>query len=254
MSNLWGSFLNHEGRVAQKMTHYFPAYERHFSRYVNRPVVFWEIGVGEGGSLQLWKRYFGPYAQIVGLDIRDKSKFEEDQIAIRVGDQADPAVLQGLLDEFGSPDVLLDDGSHVMSDIEATFRFLYPRLARDGVYVVEDLHTAYWPDFGGGLRAPGSFIEIAKDFIDALNADHAKGAVSPTEFTATTLSMHFYDSMVVFERGRHQRKYAPEVGRVGLRARRERLADAVRRRLAILRRRVTKRQPKTASDRASGPH
>lgn len=182
MSGLWGTFLTHQGRVVHKWTHYFPAYERHFSRYVNRPVVFWEIGVAEGGSLQLWKRYFGPYAQIVGLDILDKSTFEEEQIAIRVGDQSDPAVLQDLLDEFGAPDVVLDDGSHVMSHVETTFRYLYPRMARDGVYMVEDLHTAYWPEFGGGLRAPTSFIEIAKDLIDALNAD---SALMPLSSTAT---------------------------------------------------------------------
>ncbi len=226
MSGLWGTFLTHQGRVVHKWTHYFPAYERHFSRYVNRPVVFWEIGVAEGGSLQLWKRYFGPYAQIVGLDILDKSTFEEEQIAIRVGDQSDPAVLQDLLDEFGAPDVVLDDGSHVMSHVETTFRYLYPRMARDGVYMVEDLHTAYWPEFGGGLRAPTSFIEIAKDLIDALNADSAFDAaliyrdpangpmqvMAPTEFTKTTLSMHFYDSVVAFERGPHQPKHAPQIG------------------------------------------
>src|SRR5271156_2685762 len=155
MSHLWESFLTNQGRMAHKWTHYFPAYENHFSRYVNRPVVFWEIGVGEGGSLPLWKKYLGPYAQIVGLDIVDKSAFEEDQIAIRTGDQSDPAVLQRLLDEFGPPDVVLDDGSHVMTHQEATFRYVYPRMARDGVYAVEDLHTSYWSEYGGGLRQPG---------------------------------------------------------------------------------------------------
>jgi len=212
MAHLWAGFLTHRGRVAHKWTHYFPAYEQHFSRYVDRPVVFWEIGVGEGGSLQLWKQFFGPYAQIVGLDILDRSEYEEDQIAIRTGDQSDPAVLQGLLDEFGPPDVVLDDGSHVMSHVEATFRHVYPRMVRDGVYAVEDLHTAYWPEYGGGLQKPGSFIEIAKDLVDELNAEHTHGALPPTEFTATTLSMHFYDSMVFFERGRHQTKNAPMMG------------------------------------------
>jgi hypothetical protein len=110
MSGLWDAFVGNEGRGADKWTHYFPAYERHFSRYVGRPVVMVEIGVGEGGSLQLWKGYFGPSARMVGLDILDKSGFEEDQIAIRVGDQADYGVLQGLLDEFGPPDIILDDG------------------------------------------------------------------------------------------------------------------------------------------------
>jgi len=212
MSHLWESFLTNQGRMAHKWTHYFPAYENHFSRYVNRPVVFWEIGVGEGGSLPLWKKYLGPYAQVVGLDIVDKSAFEEDQIAIRTGDQSDPAVLQRLLDEFGPPDVVLDDGSHVMTHQEATFRYVYPRMARDGVYAVEDLHTSYWSEYGGGLRQAGSFIELTKDLIDELNAEHSRGALSPGEFTSTTLSMHFYDSMVFFERGRHQRKHAPMIG------------------------------------------
>ena len=73
MANLWADFLTHRGWMAHKWTHYFPAYEQHFSRYVDRPVVFWEIGIGEGGSLQLWKQFLGPYAQIVGLDILDRS-------------------------------------------------------------------------------------------------------------------------------------------------------------------------------------
>jgi hypothetical protein len=57
--------------------------------------------------------------------------------------------------------------------------------------MVEDLHTAYWPEFDGGLRAPGSFIELCKGLVDELNADHARGALPPTEFTRSTLSMHF---------------------------------------------------------------
>jgi hypothetical protein len=108
--------------------------------------------------------------------------------------------------------VVLDDGSHIMSHVEATFRYVYPRMVRDGVYAVEDLHTAYWPECEGGLRKPGSFMEIAKDLIDELNADHTRGALASSEFTATNLSMHFYDSMVFFERGRHQTKHAPMMG------------------------------------------
>lgn len=227
MGSLWESLLSHQGRLVHKWTHYFPAYENHFSRYVNRPVTLWEIGVAQGGSLQLWKQYLGPYAQIVGLDILDKSRYEEDQIAVRVGDQSDPLVLQGLLDEFGPPNVVLDDGSHLMSDVRATFSFIYPRMANDGVYVVEDLHTAYWPEYGGGLRQPSSFVEVAKNLIDELNAESAFGAaliyrdaalgpleqsVPPSEFSATTLSMHFYDSLIVFERGRHLRRWAPKIG------------------------------------------
>ncbi len=90
-----------------------------------------------------------------------------------------------------------------MSDVVETFRFLYSRTAPAGVYLVEDLHTAYWNEFGGGLQREGTFIELCKNLIDELNADHSRNALAPTAFTRSTLSMHFYDSVVVFERGRH---------------------------------------------------
>jgi hypothetical protein len=214
MTDLWRAFLSHVGPIAHKWTHYFPVYEAHLAKYRNRPMLMWEIGVGEGGSLQLWKGYLGPLAQIIGLDLLDKTECEEEQIAIRTGHQADPVFLQSVLDEFGAPDVVIDDGSHMMDDVGATFAYLYPRISPVGVYIVEDLHTAYWSEFGGGLGEPGSFIEMAKGLIDELNADHARGALAATAFTASTLSMHFYDSMVVFERGRHLRKHAPQIGAV----------------------------------------
>ncbi len=212
--SLWSEFLNNDGRVIHKWTHFFPAYERHFGRYLNRPLVLCEIGCGQGGSLQMWKRYLGPYAQIVGLDARQEvAGLEEEQIATRVGHPHDPAFLARVVEEFGPPDIVIDDGTHVMGHILSSFRFLYPRMDRNGVYMVEDLHAAYWQEFGGGLRREGSFIEVCKALIDELNADLSRGAMQPTVFTRTTLSMHFYDSLVVFERGRHLRKHAPKIGK-----------------------------------------
>ncbi len=210
---LWSEFLTNQGRFIHKWTHYFPIYETHFARYINRPATFLEIGCGQGGSLQLWKRYLGPLAQIVGIDINEScGAFEEDQIAVRIGDQKDPQFLSKVLEEFGTPDVVLDDGSHMMADVTASFRYLYPRTAPGGVYVVEDLHTAYWTECGGGAGREGSFIELCKSLIDELNADHARNLVPVTDFTKSTLSIHFYDSVVVFERGRHLKKHAPYIG------------------------------------------
>lgn len=209
---LWDLFLDHGGRTIHKWKHYFPAYERHFARYVGRPLVLLEIGCGLGGSLQLWKRYFGPHAQIIGLDINPACReFAEDQIAVRIGDQADAGFLDQVLAEFGAPDIVIDDGSHRMADLIASFRHLYPRMAKDGVYFVEDLHTAYWDEFGGGLRRPGSFIELCKNLLDELNADWARGAMPASDFTRSTHSMHFYDSLAVFERGPTLEKSAPQI-------------------------------------------
>jgi SAM-dependent methyltransferase len=211
--SLWSLFLNHQGRVIHKWKHYFPAYERHFSRFVNQPVTFIEIGCGDGGSLQLWKQYLGPFATIIGIDIRPECKeFEEDQIHVRIGDQSDWKFLKSIIDEFGQPDVVLDDGSHIMDHVNMSFSSLYHQVAPNGVYFVEDLHTAYWKEFGGGLKRSGSFIEIVKDRIDTLNADHTRGEVQVTDFTRTTQSMHIYDSIVVFEKGSVGEKAAVRVG------------------------------------------
>jgi hypothetical protein len=204
--NLWSDFLTNNQRLIRKWAHYFPAYERHFSRFRNQSITMVEIGIADGGSLQMWKRYFGPFAQIVGVDITPDCKaFEDEQTAVRIGDQSDPAFLAGIVEEFGPIDIVLDDGSHRMHHMLASFEHLYPRLQRNGVFAVEDLHTCYWSTHGGGYKAPTSFIEHCKDLIDQLNAGH-RGAVEPTDFARMSLSMHFYDSMVFFEKGRHLNK------------------------------------------------
>ncbi|HSZ53465.1 MAG TPA: class I SAM-dependent methyltransferase [Caulobacteraceae bacterium] len=210
---LWQDFQTNQGKVIRKWEHYFPVYERHFGPWRGRTLTFLEVGVAHGGSLAMWRRFFGPLATVVGVDIDPKCRaHEENGVLVRIGDQSDPKFLQSLVDEFGVPDVVLDDGSHQMAHIHATFDALYPRMGKNGVYMVEDLHTAYWPDFGGGLKEPGSFIERAKSLVDQLNADHARGALAPDAFTRETLAISFYDSMVVFEKGRVPRKTAPEIG------------------------------------------
>jgi archaellum component FlaC len=213
--NLWADFQNNaDGRLIHKWKHYFPAYERHFAPFVGRSATIIEIGIGEGGSLQLWKRFFGPHAQIVGIDVAPRCKaFEEDQIAVRIGSQDDPDFLASIVDEFGTPDIVIDDGSHVMAHIAASFEALYGRLSKNGIYLIEDLHTAYRPEYGGALGGGNSFIESAKALIDELNADFTGDALPPTEFTRTTHSICFYDSIVVFERGTYTKKTAPQIGR-----------------------------------------
>jgi hypothetical protein len=199
---LWHIFLTKQDRSVRKMTSYFPAYEQHLARFVNRPAFLLEIGVSDGGSLQMWKQYLGPFARVVGVDVREGCAFAEDQIEVRIGDQSNQTFLQSILDEFGAPDIVVDDGSHLMPHTTAAFEYLYPRMAPNGVYAVEDMHTAYAENYGGGLGSPASFIEIAKGLVDDLNAQTAPRIVEPSEFTRSTLSIHFYPSMVIFERGR----------------------------------------------------
>ena len=210
---LWSDYLTHSGRIIHKWTHYLPIYERHLARYTNRTLTLIEIGVSKGGSLQMWKRYLGPFVQVVGIDVDPACKdMVESQIAVRIGDQGDATFLRKVVEEFGAPDIVIDDGSHLMKDISASFDFLYPLLDRDGVYIVEDLHTAYWEEYGGGAGRTASFIERCKRFVDEMNAHYTRGAVPVSALGKTTLSIHFYDSVVVFEKGRHIDRSAPLVG------------------------------------------
>lgn len=200
--SLYDIFLTNTSRPIHKMGVYFTAYERHFSRFVGQPCNFLEIGAGNGGSSQMWKRWLGPLARIVTIDINPVCKeYEDEQVAVRIGDQSDPAFLQSLIEEFGSFDIVLDDGSHHMKHVSASFNYLYPRISPSGVYMVEDLHTAYWNEYGGGFRDSNSFIEYFKALIDELNAFHIRGGeLPPTDFTRSTFCMSAYDSIIVMEK------------------------------------------------------
>jgi hypothetical protein len=199
---LYGDFLSDAHRRTHKWFQYFPAYELHLERFRNRHITLFEVGVGEGGSLQQWRKYLGPYALIVGMDIHGRCKqLEEPQIHIRIGSQDDLGFLGSVVNEFGAPDIVIDDGSHLQRHINATFNYLYPLVAKNGLYMVEDLHAAYWPDHGGGLGHRDSFIELAKSYIDRMHADYIGDETLRTAEGKKTASIHFYDSLVVFEVG-----------------------------------------------------
>lgn len=201
-------FLNNGHLELFKWIHYFDIYERHFEKFRDRPIKMLEIGVLGGGSLQMWSNYFHPESTIVGIDINpDCAQFAGGNVEIQIGSQDDAGFLEKVADQYGEFDVLLDDGSHINSHVVKTFDTLYSRMAKNSVYMVEDMHTSYWRKYGGGLRREGTFIEYAKNKIDELNAVHVRGDYPATDFTRSTDSMTFYDSVVVFEKrpqGRRQ--------------------------------------------------
>jgi hypothetical protein len=161
----------------------------------------------------MFQRYFGPMAKIIGIDIDPTAKcHEEPGIFVRIGNQSDAEFLDSVIKEFGLPDVVLDDGSHVMRDLWATFCHIYPQMAKNSVYFVEDLHTCYWEEYGGGWGKKESFLEKTKNLIDELQADHSRGAVVPSKFTRETFSISIYDSIVVFEKGDVFRKESLQRG------------------------------------------
>jgi cephalosporin hydroxylase len=198
-------FFENSGRPVHKWQHYLDIYERHLSCYRDKPFVFLEIGVFDGGSLDMWRRYFGSKAIIVGIDINPKCAERVDPPnQVRIGSQADPKFLQDVVKEFGAPDVILDDGSHMASHQRASFNSLFPSLKVGGLYIIEDLQTSYWPDWEGGYRRKGTAIEFIKQMIDDLHGwYHKRPTVTPAKNTIGAI--HLYDSVAVIEKANRNR-------------------------------------------------
>ncbi len=202
MNDLEVFFNESMGNRTTKWRHYFEIYDRHLSRFRGTDVHIVEFGVKHGGSLQMWKYYFGPSAKIYGVDINPGcKKVEEDQIKVFIGDQEDRAFLRTLGQSVPRIDILIDDGGHSMKQQIATYEELFGRIDENGVYICEDLHTSYFAGAGGGYKRRGTFIEYSKDFIDYIHAWHSKSdSLQPTEFTRSAYSLHYYTSMLVIEK------------------------------------------------------
>ena len=216
MNELESYFYANPGRATLKWLHYFEIYDRHFARFRGTDVSIMEIGVGHGGSLQMWHHYFGERCSVIGVDTHKQCKaFEEPGIQIEIGDQADRDFLRLLVAKHPRLDIVIDDGGHQMFQQITSFEELFWHLSDDGVYLCEDLHTSYWPEFGGGLRRESTFIEFSKGLVDALHAWHSRDCrtLAVGEFTRSAWSIHYYDSVFVVEKRRRTKPQQLATGR-----------------------------------------
>jgi len=192
-----------------KHSHYFDIYERHFSQYVNKKPVVVEVGICFGGSAEMWKKYYGEGATIIGIDIDPnafKDEYKTEGCIQVVGNQADPAFWDKFLEEYPQIDVFLDDGSHRVDHQITTLQKVWPAITNGGVYMCEDTHTNYWPEYGGGLRNPRTFLEYAKQISDTMNVNYYRDQDKHpdnmlfADFFKNLTGMHFYDSIVVMDK------------------------------------------------------
>jgi demethylmacrocin O-methyltransferase len=153
---------------------YTPHYARHLKRRRRQIQAVLEIGIGGydwadgGNSLLMWRSYF-PNATIYGLDIHEK-RIDEPRIVTLQGDQSDPDSLLAAVQGCPPFDLIVDDGSHIGSHIITTFETLLPLLKPGGLYAIEDMETAYWPDHGGGPPGtPGTSVSLVKGLLDDVN-------------------------------------------------------------------------------------
>ena len=215
MNQLKNYFQNNTKNLIHKWDHYFDIYDRYFSKYKNKEIVLVEFGVFHGGSLQMWKDYFGEKVKIYGIDINTNClSLKEDQVEILIADQDDKRSLQEIAKKIPKIDILIDDGGHTMRQQINTFQVFYDKVANDGIYLCEDLHTSYWANHFGGYKNKNSFIEFSKDLIDQMHAWHSK---EPRKFKITDLTksiygLHYYDSVLVIEKGIIEKPFDSKTG------------------------------------------
>jgi len=207
-------------KFSDKWSRYFDVYQRYLEKYEGKNITFVEVGVQNGGSLEMWSKFFGPESKLYGIDVDPNClnlKYDNPNIKIIIGDQGDPSFWNSLLPSIGPIDVFLDDGGHTMNQQIVTFEKSWGYVKNNGIFICEDTHTSYFNGWGGGYKRQDSFIEYTKDFVDILhladtsmyaqigeqNYDHVinnNANLLKKKFAFNLSSIHFYDSMVVIEK------------------------------------------------------
>jgi hypothetical protein len=164
---------------------YTKLYSSIFRTLQKERITLLEIGIGGyrseldgGNSLRMWQSYF-PRARILGLDIYNKEFHQTARIKTIQGSQEDTNLLEHIVEKYGQPDIIIDDGSHYSPHIVKSFETLFPLLKMNGYYCIEDLHTSYWPSgFGGHLwggsqniENPNTSMHIVKRALDCIHAE-----------------------------------------------------------------------------------
>ena len=181
------------------MHHYAQHYERHLGHFRSKRLKLLEIGVGLGQSLSAWQDYFA-LAEIVAVDIDPKDL----PFNVWQGHQADVRTISALLTSHPQFDIIIDDGSHRSEDVIPTLMMLWPALAPNGVYVVEDTQTSSWPSFGGAAHSITA-MEYLKRLIDGLNWEERDlPHYSPTRFDREILGISFYHNIAFLLKGNNQ--------------------------------------------------
>ena len=212
-SDLLDYFTSNDKTVVHKWHHYIPLYHRYFSPYRGLKIKFLEIGVSQGGSLQMWRNYFGDDAIIFGIDINPECvKFNGQAGQVRIGSQVDKAFLDSVISEMGRVDIVLDDGSHQMKHIPVTLGYLFPHLNDGGIYMIEDLHAAYWRKLGGGYRVKNNFFTVLMDLVDDMHHWYHAMGMKHASISQNCSGIHIHDSIVVLEKNQ---VYSPVHSRIG---------------------------------------
>lgn len=198
---------------------YTKVYADFFGPIRNDPLVFLEIGIYKGNSVKLWESYF-PNATLYFIDNTPSYiEYFSKRSHYHFMDQTDWYTLHAFAKSVGGEfDVILDDAGHSMVGQIGSFQTFFQYLKSGGLYIIEDLHSSYWQQYGGGgtiqnpKSGPGTCVFYLQSLVDELNytsaktecADDAKVPASLRQtlnyFQDQIDSIHFYKSVCLIRK------------------------------------------------------
>jgi hypothetical protein len=171
-------YARHTGKVSDKWGIYLDFYERIFAPLRDKPITLVEVGVQNGGSLEIWSKFFAHAERIVGCDVNEKCRalrYDDPRISVVVGQVNSPPTFREIHARAPRFDIFLDDGSHNSPDIIAAYYNYWPSVKPGGLFVIEDLHCAYFPTYDGGIDQPLNAMNFLKLLADGIHLEHWKG-------------------------------------------------------------------------------
>ena len=193
----------HFKQKSKKVDSYFPVYRSLFERFVGKKnLVFVQIGVLNGGSLMMWRKFFGPDARIIGVDFSETAARMRDKgFEIYIGDQGEPGFWEQFSSKVGSVDVLLDDGGHTNKHQIVTVESALSHIRDGGMIVTEDTYTNYLKDWGNPHRF--SFMNYAKHVSDKIQTRSHAMHGDMNRFGQTVYSISHFESVAAFHANRN---------------------------------------------------
>jgi hypothetical protein len=185
---------HHSGHGIFKWLHYFDIYHDHLRKFRGKEIHIVEVGVYSGGSLEMWREYFGPRCTVYGVDVEEACKaYEKEGVRIFIGDQADRGFWRQFKSRVPNVDVLIDDGGHRTQQQVATLEEMLPHLRRGGMYICEDVHGV-----------DNQFFSYAAGLSRNLNAWNVQPgellAAKPTDLQSDVYAVHLYPYVIVIEK------------------------------------------------------
>lgn len=189
-------FLNHKGKVSDKWSLYTKVWDNIFSPLKEKEINILEIGIQNGGSLEIWAKYFLNAKNIIGCDNEKLCRFlnfSDPRISIVLGNINEITTQEKILKIAPKLDIIIDDGSHKSDDVIRTFARYFNVLNYNGLYVIEDLHTSYWKNYGGGLSYPYSAMSFLKRLADIINHEHWENSQQRLDYISPYVEKYKFD-------------------------------------------------------------